>query len=155
VPFFDYVPGDGLGDSLDPPFLESAGDTEWALLRPFCDIRKYPDGALISKAGSADRSIYLVLGGSVALRAAGRAGRRGEAVCQTREVIGEVAFFDGVPRTTDFLALGECEILLLSFENFGKLAALEPALGHRLLLELGRALAHRLRVAKALIGSGP
>lgn len=155
MPFFDYTPDTVSGDSLDPPFLDFAGDTEWALLRSFCDIRKYPEGAFICRAGSGDRSIYLVLSGSVALRNPGRSGRRDGPICQAGEVIGEVSFFDGLPRATDFVARGECEILLLSFENFGKLAALEPALGHRLLLELGRALAYRLRAAKALIGSGP
>jgi CRP-like cAMP-binding protein len=91
----------------------------------------------------------------VVLQAPGRGGRRDRAICQTREVIGEVAFFDGLVRTTDFLAHGDCEILVLSFDNFQRLAALEPTLGHRLLLELGRVLAHRLRIAKALIGKAP
>lgn len=155
MPFFDYAQTDGTSQSLDPPFLESAGDEEWMLLRSFCDIRKYPGGALISRAGSGDRSLYLVLGGALAMQRPGRGGRRDRAVCQAGEVIGEVAFFDGLARSAEFLALGDCEILVLSFESFQRLAALEPTLGHRLLLELGRVLAHRLRTAKALIGAGP
>jgi CRP-like cAMP-binding protein len=151
VSFFDYAADAGPGDSLNPPFLDSAGDQEWALLRSFSEIRRYPAGALLARAGSADRSLYLILRGEVDLREPGRSARRHHGHARATDVIGEIAFFDAVPRAVDFVAVDECEVLVLSYENFRRLAALEPALAQLLLLELGRALAHRVRVATTLI----
>jgi hypothetical protein len=54
---------------------------------------------------------------------------------------------------TDFVTVGACEILVLSLENFRRLAALEPALTQVLLFEVGRVLAHRFRVLMALGGA--
>jgi CRP-like cAMP-binding protein len=151
VSFFDYAADAGSGDSLNPPFLDSAGDQEWALLRAFSELRRFPAGTLLARAGSADRSLYLILRGEVDLREPGRGTRRNQGTARTTEVIGEIAFFDGLPRAVDFVAGSECEVLVLSYENFRRLAALEPMLAQLLLLELGRALAHRVRIATTLI----
>jgi CRP-like cAMP-binding protein len=67
-------------------------------------------------------------------------------------VIGEVAFFDGRPRSAGVRAVTECELFRLSFEAFEVLAAREPALGRAVLLDLGRILAARLRQTNAAIG---
>jgi CRP-like cAMP-binding protein len=64
-------------------------------------------------------------------------------------VIGEVAFFDGQPRSADITAAGDVELLVLSYESFEQLAAADPPLAQLLLLDLGRFLAQRLRASEA------
>ena len=54
-------------------------------------------------------------------------------------VIGEVAFFDGQPRSADIVACGDVELLVLSYETFERLADADPALAQLLLLDLGLA----------------
>jgi cytochrome P450 len=64
-------------------------------------------------------------------------------------VIGEVAFFDGQPRSADIVAVGDVELLVLSYAGFERVAAADPALAQLLLLDLGRFLAQRLRASEA------
>jgi len=66
-------------------------------------------------------------------------------------VVGELAFFDGEPRSATLEALTDVEGARLDEDGFQRLSAAEPALARTMLLELGRVLAGRLRRASELI----
>jgi CRP/FNR family transcriptional regulator, cyclic AMP receptor protein len=60
-------------------------------------------------------------------------------------VLGEVAFFDGQPRSADVIAATVAHIAELTPENLLELAQHRPRLATAALLDLGRILAQRLR----------
>lgn len=143
--FFNYPAGQagpGWG------FLDSASDTAYAKFRHHCEVRRYADGTVIVRTGELDRSLWVVLGGDLAVRVPGQGA---EHTVGAGTVFGEVAFFDGAPRSADIVAVGSVELLVLTFEAFERLAVAEPALGQALLLDLGRFLAQRLRAADAVL----
>jgi len=63
-------------------------------------------------------------------------------------VIGELSFFDGGARSALVRAVTPALAAELSPAEFGSLAAADPALARRLLFDLGRILAQRLRLAQ-------
>ena len=64
-------------------------------------------------------------------------------------VFGEIAFFDGAPRSATVTARQAVELMLLPHTAFDRLAAWHPRIARELLLDLGRVLAHRLRKTEA------
>jgi CRP/FNR family cyclic AMP-dependent transcriptional regulator len=126
-------------------FLDGATDRQWSNLKKFCETRHHRNGSTIVKAGDHDRSLWMVIGGELEVTVPGAGAHR----VGSGTVIGEVAFFDGQPRSADIVAAGDVELLVLSYESFEQLAAADPALGQLLLLDLGRFLAQRLRASEA------
>jgi CRP-like cAMP-binding protein len=143
--FFDY-PGTaaGGGGARAGVILAGASDREWAVLQRHCGREVVRRGHVLVRRGEIDRSLYVLLTGALAAQVdtADRPIRPGE-------VIGEVAFFDGSPRSATVVATEDSEVLHLTFDGYESLAASEPALARRLLMDLGRALAARLRSAEA------
>jgi CRP/FNR family cyclic AMP-dependent transcriptional regulator len=128
-------------------FLDGATDRQWSNFKKFCETRHHRDGSTIVKAGDHDRALWMVVGGELDVTVADAARSRHRVGSGT--VIGEVAFFDGQPRSADIVASGDVELLVLSYESFERLAEADPALAQLLLLDLGRFLAQRLRVSEA------
>lgn len=147
--FFDY-PGEPpalLGEA--EYFLSDASDKEWATLLAHTRHRWFsPGDAVISERGR-DRSLYLILDGRLeVLVERGRRGHRQVASLGAGSVIGELAFFDGGARSALVRAVTAAELAELSPADFEALAAADPVLARRLLFELGRFLAKRLRASQ-------
>ena len=68
-------------------------------------------------------------------------------------VVGELAFFDGRPRSATLDAVTDVQVVRLDMESFRRLSAEHPALGEAMLLDLARILALRLRMASDVIAS--
>jgi CRP/FNR family transcriptional regulator, cyclic AMP receptor protein len=66
-------------------------------------------------------------------------------------VVGELAFFDGAPRSATLEALTDVEGARLDTAAFERLTAAEPRLATAMVLDLGRVLAGRLRRASDTI----
>ena len=60
-------------------------------------------------------------------------------------VFGEIAFFDGAPRSATIRSRSTGSAVRVTRENFETLAAWEPTIARQLLFDLGRILAMRLR----------
>jgi CRP/FNR family transcriptional regulator, cyclic AMP receptor protein len=149
--FFDY-PMAGP-DSPPPPqvLLADASEAEWATLLDFTQARRFGAGQEVLHAGGGGRSLYLLLEGTVeVVGPQTRFGRkRPGARLDAGSVVGEVSFFDGAPRSAGVRALTPAVLAELTPEGFDNLAAGHPDLARRLLLDLGRILAGRLRRAEA------
>jgi CRP-like cAMP-binding protein len=66
-------------------------------------------------------------------------------------VLGELAFFDGRPRSATLDAVTDVEVVRLDAAAFARLSADAPELAHAMLLDLARILALRLRIASEVI----
>jgi CRP/FNR family cyclic AMP-dependent transcriptional regulator len=148
--FFDYPDGSaGPGGADDLVFLGDLSRTEWDRLVEGMERRRYGPGEDVLRFGEVDRSLYLVASGSVDILVPDGDGERAVRVQGTGTVFGEVAFFDGRPRTATVRANTATELLRLGPEAFTTLAARYPDLGRKVVLDLGRILAVRLRQAEA------
>ena len=147
--FFAY-PGEPPASSGEiEQLLPDASDDEWATLLKHTRRRSFGPGDAVVTAGALDRSLYLVIDGLLeVLVAHGRRGHRRIATIGAGSVIGELSFFDGGARSALVRAVAPADLAELSPAGFDALAIASPALARRLLFDLGRILAKRLRAAQ-------
>ena len=129
--------------------LADASDEEWKTLLAHTRNRRFSPGDAIVTAGASDQSLYLVLEGQLdVLAERGRRGYRRLASVGAGSVIGELSFFDGGGRSALVRAVTPAVLAEMSRPEFDALAAASPDLARRLLFDLGRILAQRLRAVQ-------
>jgi CRP/FNR family transcriptional regulator, cyclic AMP receptor protein len=149
VSFFDYPNEPPASSGNEVLLLADASDEEWATLLAHTRNRRFSPGDAIVTAGASDQSLYLVLEGQLdVLAERGRRGYRRIASVGAGSVIGELSFFDGGGRSALVRAVTPAVLAEMSRSEFDALAAASPDLARRLLFDLGRILAQRLRAVQ-------
>ena len=136
-------------DSADLLFLPEATASDWAAIFSHAEVRQIGAGLALVQAGEQDRALYLLTEGTVGVRLP-----RDEGAFKTIDapsVLGELAFFDGRPRSATLDAVTDVEVVRLDTDAFDRLLEHEPALAHAMLRDLARILALRLRMASEVI----
>jgi CRP/FNR family cyclic AMP-dependent transcriptional regulator len=136
-------------DSADLLFMPGATASDWATVFSYAEVRRVGAGLAVVQAGEQDRALYLLTEGTVGVRLP-----RDEGAFKTIDapsVLGELAFFDGRPRSATLDAVTDVEVVRLDAAAFARLSAEAPELGHAMLLDLARILALRLRMASEVI----
>lgn len=151
--FFDYtLAGDtSLSEPADQSvgtFLGGCSEREWRVLQRHSTIEVLSAGQALMNQGDTDQSLFVVLAGELSAAVPG-VSHADRPRMLPGDVLGEVSFFDGQPRSAAVVATEESRIMRIRFEAFEALSASEPALARTLLMDLGRALARRLRAAEA------
>jgi CRP/FNR family transcriptional regulator, cyclic AMP receptor protein len=129
----------------DYTILSDLLDAEWTDLIACMERQRFPANARILQAGASDRSLYLIATGNVKIIVETPKGPRHIASIGEGSVFGEMAFFDGAPRSAHVFADQEVEVLSLSIKRFEEVAAWHPHIAYKLLMDLGRVLSRRLR----------
>jgi CRP-like cAMP-binding protein len=138
-------------DSADLLFMPEATASDWATVFSHAEVRQVGAGLALVQAGEDDRALYLLTEGTVGVRLP-----RDESAFKTIDapsVVGELAFFDGRPRSATLDAVTDVEVVRLDQAGFERLAAAEPELAHAMLRDLARILALRLRMASEVIAN--
>jgi CRP-like cAMP-binding protein len=149
-PFLVFVE-EAHEDSADLLFLPEATASDWATVFAHAEVRRVGAGLALVQAGEDDRALYLLTEGTVGVRLP-----RDESAFKTIDapsVVGELAFFDGRPRSATLDAVTDVEVVRLDEAGFERLAAAEPDLAHIMLRDLARILALRLRMASEVIAN--
>jgi len=136
-------------DSADLLFMPEATAADWAAIFSQAEVRTIGAGLALVQAGENDRALYLLTEGTVGVRLP-----RDEGPFKTIDapsVLGELAFFDGRPRSATLDAVTDVEVVRLDQAGFERLAAAAPELAHAMLRDLARILALRLRMASEVI----
>ena len=144
--------GAGTGEGL---LLPSWGDQDWQHLFRFTSLRRVMPGDALIRDREPDRTIYFVLRGQleVIVRSGNGISMGRMAIVGVGSVLGELAFFDGGPRSASAWAVDECEVAAMTPDQFDAFERASPALALQLLFALGRILAIRLRSTNArLVG---
>jgi CRP/FNR family transcriptional regulator, cyclic AMP receptor protein len=155
----DIVQESGLGSAIssfragaaagrdETLWLSAWRDEDWDLLFEFVDIRRVRSGDALIRRGEPDRTLYFVLRGELEIivqssdgLTMGRVARVGPGAA-----LGELAFFDGGPRSATAWAVTPCEVAAMSPDQYAAFELASPALARALLFALGRILATRLR----------
>ena len=146
--FFDY-PGEPPAARDTARLLSDATDQEWAVVLKHTRYRRFAPGDAVVEAGASEQSLFLVLEGELeVLVLHGRRGHRRIASVGAGSVIGELSFFDGGGRSALVRAVTPAVLAEMSRSEFDALAAASPDLARRLLFDLGRILAQRLRAVQ-------
>jgi len=141
------TPGEAL-------LLPSWRDEDWRQLFRFTSTRRVMAGDALIRRGEPDRTLYFVLHGDLEIivhssdgLAMGRV-----ALVGAGSVLGELAFFDGGPRSAGAWAVDGCDVAAMTPDQYAAFEDSSPALARDLLFALGRILAIRLRgtIAKAV-----
>jgi CRP-like cAMP-binding protein len=122
-------------------FLDDASETEWDIFLSYVQTRHLRAGQTIFNEGDVDRALYMLAGGRLEQSSA----RTPAAAVDAPAPLNELAFLDGDRCATSARAVTDAELLRLSYDAFESLAAREPALARRILLDLGSIVARRLR----------
>jgi CRP/FNR family transcriptional regulator, cyclic AMP receptor protein len=129
--------------------MPSATAADWAAVLACAEVVRVPAGLALLQAGEADRALYLITEGTLGVRLP-----RSESAFKQIEapaVVGELAFFDGQPRSATLEAITEVEAARLDPDGFARLEVAEPELARAMLFDLARILALRLRMASHVI----
>ena len=138
-------------DSGDLLFMPEATASDWAVVFSHAEVRRVSAGLALVQAGEDDRAIYLLTEGTVGVRLP-----RDESAFKTIDapsVVGELAFFDGRPRSATLDAVTDVEVVRLDQAGFERLTGAAPDLAHAMLRDLARILALRLRMASDVIAN--
>jgi CRP/FNR family transcriptional regulator, cyclic AMP receptor protein len=127
------------------------GDQDWKQLFRFTSIRSVTPGDALIRHGEPDRTLYFVLRGQleVIVRSGDGLSMGRVAMVGAGSVLGELAFFDGGPRSAAAWAVDECHVAAMTPDQYYEFVEASSALGRELLFALGRILAIRLRRTNA------
>lgn len=150
-------PSDALPAAAEPAgsretsFLADCSDEDWRRIGQYCVQRRFEAGEEIVRQGEVDRSLVIVLSGSLDLTVTGGRALQSLEIIEAPSVVGEVSFFDAGPRSATLRARTSGELLRLSFDDFEALSAASPSIGRMILLDAGRIVALRLRRTTRLL----
>jgi CRP-like cAMP-binding protein len=136
-------------NSADLLFMPDATAADWATVFSHAEVRRIGAGLALLQAGEQDRALYLLTEGTVGVRLP-----RDEGAFKTIDapsVLGELAFFDGRPRSATLDAVTDVEVVRLDMDAFDSLLEDAPDLANTMLRDLARILALRLRIASEVI----
>ena len=132
-------------------FLADLHEADLEVVLDYMQARLYAPGELAVREGEHDRSFFIVTRGSFEVRVPTEQGERRARALAPGDLFGEVAFFDGRPRSANVVAVEEAEALVLTETAFQRLRLMHPRLAVRFVLDLGRVLSERFRASDAAI----
>jgi len=146
---FRFAAPEAREDSADLLFLPEATAADWAKVFAHARPVRVGAGLAVLQAGEEDRGLYLITEGTLGVRLP--RGERAFKEIEAPAVVGELAFFDGLPRSATLEATTDVEAVRLDPAGLDRLAEEEPELARAVLLDLARILALRLRMASDVI----
>lgn len=141
----DFRPDDARGWTnvlAEVPLFAELGARQRRKIASLARIRRFADGAPLTRIGEAGDAMYVVLDGTVSVR---RQGGRLKSL-GIGSMVGELALLDGGPRSASVVARGEVVALAVPASRFRTLLRSEPAIA----IGVAEELARRLRSADAI-----
>jgi CRP-like cAMP-binding protein len=141
--FFIYPTAAAEPAPSEPGFLTGCTERQWESLLSHMQTRNVRAGEIVFAEGDLDRALYLLTVGVLELSGT----RSPPATVEPTSPLGELAFLDGDRQPATARAVTDGQVLRLSFHAFESLAVRDPPLATRILLDLGRILATRVRTS--------
>ena len=108
-------------------------------------------GKLIFEEGDPGNFMLIVLDGRIGIYKSSDHGKQLLSSEMKGRIVGEMSVIDHEPRSATCVAETDCELLILTSTNLGKMAAEHPMLAYHFMASLARLLSRRLRRASALM----
>jgi len=143
---FDYENVNTNQNNLEEiTLLGGLSENDWSRVLKIVETRQFKEGEYLIRAGDKDDSFYILTSGQVDVVINSDGGESVLASISEGSVFGEIAFFDGLPRSATIRAQSQGSAVRVTRQNFDTLAAWEPKIARTMLYDLGRILAMRLR----------
>lgn len=147
---FDYTnTADTTGSLQEITFLADLSSEDWARVLKIVKHRVFRAGDDLIRTGDKDDSFYILTSGEVEVTIADKV----LATIPEGSVFGEISFFDGALRSATIRAKTTGSAIRVTREDLDTLAAWEPEIARKMLFDLGRVLAMRLRWTTRLASS--
>ena len=147
---FDYSNTADTPESLQEiTFLADLSSEDWARVLKIVKSRVFRAGDDLIRTGDKDDSFYILTSGEVEVTIADKV----LATIPEGSVFGEISFFDGALRSATIRAKTKGSAIRVTREDLDTLAAWEPEIARKMLFDLGRVLAMRLRWTTRLASS--
>jgi CRP/FNR family cyclic AMP-dependent transcriptional regulator len=145
--------GGSLATTTEALQLPNWRDEDWKRLFGFTSIRSVMAGDALIRHGEPNKTLYFVLHGQleVIIHSGDGLSMGRLALVGAGSVLGELAFFDGGPRSAGAWAVDDCEVAAMTPDQFIAFEQSSPGLARELLFALGRILAIRLRRTNAKV----
>jgi CRP/FNR family transcriptional regulator, cyclic AMP receptor protein len=147
--------GSSPSSEVEAPLLPQWPDEKWQHLFRFTSIRNVESGDALIRRGEPDRTLYFVMRGEleVIVQSGDGLSMGRVALLGAGTVLGELAFFDGGPRSAGAWAVSNCEVAAMAPDQYRAFEQGCPDLARELIFALGCVLAARLRRTNArLVG---
>jgi len=129
---------------------DGLSEAQARLLEDYLDQRVFPSADHVFRVGESGESLFVASEGVVDILLPLKHGRRRRiASFSPGTIFGELALLEAKPRSADAVVQGACTIWELKRERLAEIQAKHPELAGRLLLNLSRSLAHRVRSTTA------
>ena len=142
-------PSDTVGDDegLSVPQWHAA---DWSRLFTYAELLTVPRGGTVIEKDRRERALYFVASGLLEVtNILGGTSSGASAIVHPGEVVGELSFLDGHPRSASVFAIADSDVYRLQFDRFEAFAAAHPAKACDLMLAVGRVVSMRLRHTEA------
>jgi CRP/FNR family transcriptional regulator, cyclic AMP receptor protein len=151
VAIASFRAGSSPSVASEVPLLPDWNDESWQQLFRYTSIRNVVAGDALIRRGEPDRTLYFVIRGEleVIINSGNGLSMGRVALIGAGSVLGELAFFDGGPRSAGAWAVSNCEVAAMSLDQYSLFAQDNPNLARELIFALGRILATRLRRTNA------
>jgi len=116
-------------------------------------VRKFSSGEYLMKQGDDSNELFIILEGGVSIYHAQEGEKRKVDTLKEHDMVGEMAQFDGLPRSADVIADTEVQVLEFKPENFHLLFQLHPKWSHRILETLANRIEQRRKDLEELDAS--
>lgn len=147
--FLQHAPKEAVpGDMLVVP---GWGQEEWSTLLSFTHPVELDAGEVLIQSHGNDRALYFVTSGRLEVATIGSAGGSIGAIAtiSTGSIVGELAFFDGAPRSAKVWAVTRTRLLKLTLEDYELYAGKNASEATAFLFAMARLLSYRMRSTMA------
>jgi anti-anti-sigma regulatory factor len=130
-------------------FLRGLDSSDLAVLAPYLNRREFGTGDILCREGDRADRMWLLMKGSVSIRLRSPDKRNGRRIagCATGTTVGEMAVVDGGLRSASVMADDDLVCYELECSAFERVLQDHPAIASKLLTNLARELAQRVRSA--------
>jgi len=125
------------------PILEGLSRAQARVVALMTDMRTFPDGHVLFRAGEAGEDMYVVVDGELRIWLEDGEGRRDLRRLRRGDIVGEIAPFLG-KRTANVTTVGDTRLLRITLEDLEELRRRYPKVGATVYRNLTRVVAHRL-----------
>jgi CRP-like cAMP-binding protein len=134
------------------PLFENFSEAEIKDLLTASVVHEYDAGDFIFRQGDPGSDIYIIFSGEVELSLINK--NNAEVifpVASNGTILGEISFFDGKSRSASVKILNPLQAIIISHESLLRLEEINPRVTIKVLKEIGRVTADRLRWADMML----
>jgi SulP family sulfate permease len=127
-------------------FMGQLSEEDWKRFLSLAERRLFRAGETLIRQGDSGRAFYLVASGRLEVIATDNDGQQHRVgFIEPLSIFGELAFFDGHPRSASVRTVSAGEVYGITPDSFELLSARHPDIARIALFDLGRILSLRLR----------